>query len=235
MDSWWRWRDVGLRSCLGLSSGGVLLLLSSHLSLGRVLSQWASTCLVSVTSNRLLVAWGTTSSILMLLLATSDVLLLLFSHIWWLANGIILSLLSLFIDDWPSLESWLGLIYSSIWILSLLLSLFNHSVCTSWLESSSSFKSTTDSWGSLLLESIGGSFYLSTAVGSSLTTSSSSEALNSLLLELIPILRLGWSSCLLNHTVRLSKCCVHRGSNLSDLFLSIKVSSDNIISLDKGI
>lgn len=62
------------------------------------------------------------------------------------------------------------------------------------------------------------------------------ESANSLLHELLfTILGLCWSSSLLNHGLRLIDGSVDACLNLIELLLSIKVSSHDVISLDKRI
>lgn len=234
----WRWRDV--RSGLGLGSGGILLLISCHLSLGRVFSERTSTCPISVTSQSVSRCDSGCSCELLL---SSSVLLLLSNILDLLkrclpeissADCTILSLLisnwSLLSNDLSCLESWLSLVSSSIRVLPLL----NYSLLLLWsvLECSTSLKTTYERW-SLLVEIIGGS-NICTTLGSSLG-SSSSKSLCSLLLELLIVCGLSWCSCLLNHGVGLSESCIYIGSYLRDLFFSIEVSSHNIIGLNEGI
>jgi hypothetical protein len=78
---------------------------------------------------------------------------------------------------------------------------------------------------------------IGSAVRGSLSSCISDEGADSLRLELLlfTVLRLGWGSGLLNHVVRLVDGAAHCVPDLVDFVFSIKVSSHDIICLDKRI
>jgi hypothetical protein len=76
----------------------------------------------------------------------------------------------------------------------------------------------------------------STAVRSSLS-SISVDGLHTVRLEnlLLAVLRLRWGPGLLNHVRRLVQSCVHAGSNSVHLLFPVQVSSNDVISFNKGV